>query len=342
MVARYALVALVLAACPGPDDPDQPEDVTNDPANTTGFQFATPLMEVQQGVERQDCYFTVMPDLNAGQPYYIDHIRLGVNPGSHHANIFRVKTVVLLDGEDGDVVNDGECFKSSNWADWPLVANNQDSSADDPYFDWNLPAGVAFRFEPGEKIMVQTHYVNASTQETPQRGKVVVDMYRSDDAAPIEMGTLFATQQSIRVCESQPVVSFSGACAFPTGTINIAGANGHFHSRGTKFEMFAWDGISEEKPAEEFKFYTSTSWDDPPMSVGEPLRTLPSGGGVYWTCDFEWLPPDEEAGGCDFLDGRDPSTTKDCCYTFGGKVETSEHCNAFVYYWPKVDDINCF
>jgi len=31
-----------------------------------------------------------------------------------------------------------------------------------------------------------------------------------------------------------------------------------------------------------------------------------------------------------------------CCATFGPHVETQEHCNAFVYYYPKLDDATCF
>ena len=31
-----------------------------------------------------------------------------------------------------------------------------------------------------------------------------------------------------------------------------------------------------------------------------------------------------------------------CCFTFGPQVETNEHCNAFVYYYPKQANVNCF
>ena len=42
------------------------------------------------------------------------------------------------------------------------------------------------------------------------------------------------------------------------------------------------------------------------------------------------------------VDARDPMMANDCCYTFGPTVETSEHCNVFLYYYPKTQDINCF
>ncbi len=37
-----------------------------------------------------------------------------------------------------------------------------------------------------------------------------------------------------------------------------------------------------------------------------------------------------------------PATEVDCCYTFGSQVDKNEHCNAFVYYYPEADDVNCF
>ena len=57
---------------------------------------------------------------------------------------------------------------------------------------------------------------------------------------------------------------------------------------------------------------------------------VPEGGGVYFSCAYSmsW-------DAC-----ADPDNA--CCATFGGHVETQEHCNAFVYYYPKLDDATCF
>jgi hypothetical protein len=339
-----AFLALAVGGCSG-DGEDDFTEVQLDPQNTTGAQFETPTFEVARGQEKQDCYFLRMPDLNNGQDYFVDKVRLGSNPGSHHVNVFRVKTIVGLGATD-DTVYDGECFKSANWADWPLVANNQDDNPIDGVFEWKLPEGVAYRFSPGERIMVQTHYVNASTQTTPYRGKAVLDLYRSSLPSPIEMGTLFATQQSIRICKSNPTPEYTGGCSFRSGGVTIAAANGHFHSRGTKFDVFRWDGITTEEPLEGDRFYRSMVWDDPPMTIySDPTgMQIPANGGIRWTCSYEWQEPLAEAGGCAALDAADKQAAGDCCYTFGPKVETSEHCNVFLYYYPKVErtDINCF
>ena len=74
---------------------------------------------------------------------------------------------------------------------------------------------------------------------------------------------------------------------------------------------------------------------------------VPSNAGVWYTCSYDWTPP-EASVGCDGLNAYDetkwktPKDAQDCCYTFGPIVEKNEHCNAFVYYYPKADDITCF
>ena len=76
----------------------------------------------------QNCYFFAVPGA-AGQDVWVNHFTLAANDGTHHMSVFRVKTIVGLGGQPGDVVSStngvGPCFVSSNWADWPLVANTQ-------------------------------------------------------------------------------------------------------------------------------------------------------------------------------------------------------------------------
>jgi hypothetical protein len=346
------LAALVAAGCgdnltPEPFEPWILEELDAE----RGVWIRTPEFAVPAGTELQDCYFFRVPDLAGGADLWIDRFALALNPGSHHMNLFRVRTVAGLDPEGGEpidlggvagtVIRGGECWISSHWADWPLVVNNQQSRPDDPVFTWDLPPDVAQRFTPGEWLMLQIHYVNASTQTTPWRGRGGVNLYRSLDDDTIELGTLFATQQSIRICRSNPEVTFTSGCGLPAGTsATVIAANGHFHSRGREFRIYRWDGITTDLPAEPDLFYRSRSWAEPDMAIGLDVA-LPDGGGVRWACDFRWHEPAE---GCAAVDERDPQQAGDCCYTFGPIVETSEHCNVFLYYYPRLapSDITCF
>jgi hypothetical protein len=348
MRLRTVVVTALLAACGDNVEPYQPW-LLEELSPNDGIWIRTPEFAVEPGVEIQDCYFFEVP---GDADVWIDRAKLALNSGSHHMNVFRVKTIVGLDpaagtpidlgGVQGTVIRGAdsmECWKSANWATWPLVANSQQSTSESPVIDWELPDDVATRFAPGEKLMLQVHYVNTSDQPTPWVGRAGVNFYRSQDGDTQELGTLFATQQSIRVCRSNPKPSYSGTCAMPTGAYTVIAANGHFHSRGTEFRIWAWDGVSTTRPADEAMFYDNERWDEPEMSIGLDVQ-LPQNGGVWWTCDYQWREP---AGGCEAVDARDPQHANDCCYTFGPKVESSEHCNAFIYYYPKVtESVTCF
>jgi hypothetical protein len=345
------IAAAMFLACSSDGTPPPPNDDPSKlaaPAAGQGFQLRTPLFQVAAGEEVQDCYFFKVRDLAKSgglpenEPVNLHRVQMVQRKGSHHMNLFRVRTIKGLDPNGGMMVHgvngQSECFKSPNWSDWPLVANTQVNGE----LDWTFPDGVANVFQPDEWIMLQTHYVNASSQKTPDSGEVAINWYTiPKEQVQHEMGTLFATKQSIRVCKSNPTPEFSGTCQFKnqTGPINIIAANGHFHGRGKTFDMYSWDGVSVQKPDDAARFYRSQAWDDPPMMRSPDLSVVQPGGGVWFTCGYQWLPPAEEIGGCKALDDADKATEKDCCYTFGPIVEKNEHCNAFVYYWPKVESV---
>lgn len=346
-------VALLFGLTGCPSDPEFEPWVLEELTAEQGFSLRIPESTIAPGKEDQNCFFVRVPDLAGGEDFWVERIRMAMNPGSHHLNVFRVRTQldlrpdigtpVKLGDLDGHAVYGGDdwlnhpCWKSANWADWPLVANSQNSAADDPYTDWQLPEGVAVRFTPGELLMIQTHYVNTTLQATPFGGKVGINFHRSTKADPMELGTLFATQQSLRVCQSTPPPTYSGTCRFP-GAVTVTAANGHFHARGKRFSMFTWDGRSIDHPPAENHFYTSESWDHPEMLTGIE-RAVPQGGGVWWNCEFRWVPP---VSGCDEVNARDPQQQGDCCYVFGGNTDLSEHCNIFLYYYPKMERTDVF
>lgn len=355
-VAPALTLSALLMACGSTPEPEFNPWTLEELTPAAGFSVRIPETVLEPGQESQTCYFMRVPDINNGQPFYISRVHTAINPGSHHFNVFRVRTIVGLDPEAGEDVMIGQypgkviradekdyhspCWTSSNWADWPLVSNSQNSKPDDPYTDWQLPQDVAIKFEPGELLMLQPHFVNTNTQKTPYGLKAGLNFHLfPGPAQPIEMGSLFATQQSIRICQSNPTVSFSGTCRFPAGAdINISAANGHFHSRGKKFEIYTWDGQTATNPPEPQKFYESDRWDEPPMARGLTAKP-PLNGGVWWTCSYQWTNP---AVGCDVVNERDKQHAGDCCYTFGAGVDMQEHCNVFLYYYPRVQEDGIF
>jgi hypothetical protein len=355
--AAVVLMLVALAACGEPAaEPTPPEQgaLLEPPPPGEGIQLTTGDFEVEAGSEIQDCYFFRVSDIaeQAGIPpdeVILRRTQMAQRDGSHHMNIFRVRTILALSPDDGPISRSkntvGPCADSVNWADWPLLANSQEGDV-----DWTFPEGVGNELMADEWIMLQTHYVNANTQKTPGLGRVDANLWVMPRSELVhQMGTLFATKQSIRICVSNPKPKFSGTCQFNSDVpTTIVGANGHFHSRGKEFGMYAWDGMSATTPPESARFYTSLSWDDPPMAHSpELLVDVPANGGIWYTCEYEWYEPPIETG-CAGLDQLDkelfntPDDQLDCCYTFGNTVESAEHCNVFAYYYPKQDDVNCF
>ncbi len=362
-----ALVACVAAIANGcgsgstttttPNDPSQ----MSPPPYTQGVQMLTDAFSVPPGNEIQACYFFKVSDLlkQAGMdptaPLEVHRVQIVQKGGSHHMNLFRVRTIVGLDPENGPVQvgknGAGPCFVSSNWADWPLIANTQQQGDQ----DWSYPDGVANELLPTEVLMLQTHYVNAATQQTSQgEGQVGINLWSIPPAAvQYPLGTVFATNQNIRVCESNPTPKFTAGCQFGGNQpVKIIGANGHFHSRGKEFDLYTWDGKSTAPPEDASRFYQSLMWSEPPMLHYPDLDVdVPGGGGFQWSCAFQWQDPSAETAGvdtCSTLNAFDakkhhtPASQQDCCYTFGPQVDLNEHCNAFVYYYPKQENVNCF
>jgi hypothetical protein len=352
--------AILLSACGSKEEPYVGWEIET-LAPDRGFTVRFPEFEVPAGRENQRCWFMQVPDVANGAPVMVSRVLMAKTPGSHHLNVFKVRTLVNMKPEDGVPVKLGEfdgtmvdgsdqhtyrsptepahpCWDSANWADWPLVANSQDSDAKNPYTDWTLPTDVAISFLPGEWIMLQSHYVNASEQLTEYGASMGINFYKYEGVAPMEMGSLFATQQEIRICKTRSQVMYSGTCKLPEGTNHISAANGHFHKRGKQFSMYTWDGVSDTHPPESDKFYESFAWNEPPMATG--LDAIPpSGGGIWWDCHYQWREPDI---GCDAVNEKDKLQEDDCCYTFGGNTDVGEHCNVFLYFYPKTgSDVFC-
>jgi hypothetical protein len=351
------------SSTPTVTDPSQ----LNAPPAGQGVQLKTDAFKVPPGTELQACYFFKVSDLIAAGGFGpsttsidLHRVQIVQKPGSHHMNLFRVRTIVGLDPANGAVQvgtnGQGQCFKSSNWSDWPLIANSQQ----DGNQDWSFPDGVANQLDGTETLMLQTHYVNAHTQGTPDGiGQVGINLWTMDPGAvTAQLGTLFATHQSIRICKSNPTPTYSSTCQFNSPQpVTIVGANGHFHSRGVEFDMYSWDGTSITPPLPSSRFYQSLDWREPPMEHSPDLQLqLSANGGVWYTCSYQWIDPavaTNNAITCDDLNAFDmahplpgmPAGTPsqpDCCYRFGPQVDINEHCNAFVYYYPKQDNVNCF
>ena len=303
LAALAVLAAAGGAGCYGEDGTDPA--AVDLPVPEHGLQLSTPTFSVPAGTEVQHCYYFKLP---SDVDLEVVHFQIKYLAGSHHMNLFQ---------SDGDVPDhDEECFgpvdfsSATNPHGYDLIVGSQQSD-----LDWTLPEGVAFKLKAHRQILLQTHYVNATTQATPANvGKVRINLETAPDPSKItaHMGTMFANNVNIKIPPHESR-SFSTTCDLPAAA-QIAALTGHFHSRGRTFSVnVAPDGSD---PTDEI--YRSRAWSEPPFTVLPEPRTVPANGGLFYTCDYQ--------------------NDTDQTITFGPHVETQEHCNLFAYFYPWEED----
>jgi hypothetical protein len=312
-IQRAAALASVLAAattlsCRRASKPPPPAPPANEvdlapPAH--GVQIGTPVFPVASGTERQWCYYFKLP---SDQDLEVVRFQIRYLAGSHHMNLFQ--TDQNVPDHDEDCFDKMPFTSIENPSGVDLVVGSQSEA-----IDWTLPPGVAFKLKAHRQLVLQIHYVNAATQQTPAGvGQVKINLVSAPDPSKItaHMGTMFANNVNIHIPPRESR-SFSTTCGLAK-PVKLVALTGHFHSRGKIFTVnLAPDGAN---PTEEI--YRSRAWDEPPFRVLAEPRDIPAGGGLFYTCDFQ--------------------NRSDLDIKFGPRVDTDEHCNLFAYFYPWEED----
>ncbi|MEB3298298.1 MAG: hypothetical protein VKO21_02280 [Candidatus Sericytochromatia bacterium] len=281
------------SASPSPVSSPPPPLVLEPPPEGQGVQLVVGPFEVRRGQELQRNYYLKLP---VDRPVAVTRIEFAMREGSHHCNLFKTAEATTDHFED--------TFDQVPFTSYDLFAGNQS-----PRGEWVLPKGTAIFLEPRQQLVLQTHYVNASTQVTPEKGEVKVNLWFAPADAPLDrMGTLFANNRRL-VVPPRSQTSFTQWFVFRRD-VHVAAMTGHFHSRGRRFSVSRWDGVRAGD-----LLYESLAWAEPPfISYPDPGIPIASGSGVSFTADYV--------------------NNSDITVTFGGKVETQEHANLFLYFWP--------
>ncbi|MEB3237675.1 MAG: hypothetical protein VKO64_08620 [Candidatus Sericytochromatia bacterium] len=263
------------------------------PPTGQGVQLVIEPFEVRRGQEIQRNFYLKLP---VDRQVAVTRIDFAMREGSHHCNLFKTDEATPDHFED--------TFDQVPFTRYDLFAGNQT-----PQSTWQLPAGTGIYLSPRQQLVIQSHYVNASTQTTPERAEVKVNLWFAPEGAkPERMGTLFANNRRL-IIPPQATASFTQWFVFRRD-VHVAAMTGHFHSRGKRFAVSRWDGARLGE-----LLYESLAWTEPPFTTySDPGIPVASGSGVSFTADYV--------------------NRSDATVTFGGKVETQEHANLFLYFWP--------
>ena len=201
-------------------------------------------------------------------------------------------------------------------------------------------------------LMLQTHYVNAATQGRPTasaRWASTSTRWIRDRKVPD--GDHLRDQPVHSHLRGQPDADVLSIVPNQRASpVTIVGANGHFHSRGTEFDMYVWDGMS-----------TTSRPSGSLLPVARPgpirrccIRPISNGGaGERGRLVHVLVPvgrPGPRRTGRHVRDAQhdrreqvhDAAGPAGLLLHVGPQVDVNEHCNAFVYYYPKQDNVNCF
>ena len=225
-------------------------------------------------------------------------------PGSHHMLAYRSDLTSIPSGQTG-VWN---CADGS----WMVHQRGSYYEAQQPVSRRDLPPGVAHRFQPGEVVIMQTHYLNPGTD--PLDAHAQLTLHTVDvSTVPNEAGSLIWSDINIYVPPGARSRS-TMKCPLPTD-IHPALLWSHMHKQGSNFVATTDDDAAADMLG---TLYSENDWAEPqPRAYPyDPPATLHAGTHVTFSCDF--------------------ANPNSYTLTFGQSAETNEMCILHGMYWPRM------
>lgn len=269
--------AATLGACGGGSDmPDQSMELAPPPPGQ-GVQFKM-VSTIAAGQEIERCQFVQAPP----EGLNINHQEVKYTPGSHHVLLYSTAypSIPTMD-------NHGMARDTSGVMDCPLGATN----------DWqvngvlggaqslsggslvSLPPDTAVKVPGNAVLLINTHYLNASTQDLNAEARI--NLYTIPDAqVKQEGGVLFFYNPFIRV----PAAGKASArmrCRM-NKEITVSNVQSHMHRRGMGYTAQLLDASA--KPVE--TLYTNTDWENVPVKQFDPGKVVPAGSFLDYQCDY--------------------------------------------------------
>jgi hypothetical protein len=313
--AASIVIVSLLAACTSTathsGDGAPSRDTSTPVAPDSTFADITFTMEtsVGPGSEIQECKLVQLPS-DRGEiavPAAESHF----TPGSHHFLVYRTNLTTMPDG-GGNIV---DCTNAT--AESASFVTGSYFEAQQPDMKHELPAGVAHLFKPGEVVVMQTHYLNASTDV--MAAKVTFTLHTMDPAkVEHEAGTILFSNFGLQVPPLSKVSQMRTCPVSTTEDMHVALLWSHMHKRGVHFVA------TTDDPGVEGPLYETDDWSEPQPRVFsiDPPTTIHAGAHITFACDY------------------DNSTTSS--FVYGPSADTNEMCILHGMYWPRVDPVTEF
>jgi hypothetical protein len=271
------------------------------PGSLADIQFNM-QSDVPPGGETLMCMFAAMPTDRG--VIAVPSAESKFTPGSHHLLAYRTDLTAIPDGQTGI----WRCYDGT----WMIHQKGSYYEAQQPESRRDLPPGVAHRFNPGEVVLIQTHYLNPSTEVLAAHAQLTLHTIELA-MVPNEAGSIIFTDANISVPAGGKSRS-TMTCTLPTD-FNPALLWSHMHKQGINFVATTDDPAAAATLG---TLYEEKDWSEPhPRAYPyNPPATLHAGTHITFSCDFQ-----------------NPTTST---LTFGQSAETNEMCILHGMYWPRM------
>ena len=222
-----------------------------------------------------------------------------MTPGSHHMFVFRLAS----SGFYGGMANLGPGNTEGPLVDCPSGGTEFHPfvhAAQTPEQDFTYPDGLGQAFNSDETVRLMVHYLN-TTSDAIDAAVTVTLKYVDAKAVTNLAASVFLNSLSITVPPGTSTQGFSYTLPMD---INLLGAAGHMHRRGTHFVGSAVfpDGTNKQ-------LYTTDTWDEPVPAVFSPAVAIPGGSTINWACTYS------NSTGQTLRFGESASTNEMCIFT---------------------------
>jgi hypothetical protein len=271
------------------------------PSGLPDVQFKLDV-KVAAGAELLECQYVAMPTdrgviaVNSAESHY--------TPGSHHLLAYRTDLTAL---PTADHVGVWDCEQGS----WFQHDKGSYYEAQQPDSHRELPAGIAHEFQPGEVVLLQSHYVNTTGADIDAH--VVLTLHTMDiKNVTAEAGTIIFSNVNIMVpahAQSRSTMT----CTLPQD-FHPAELWSHMHHWARNFVATTND--SAAMTALGGMLYVEPDWSEPKPRVYDPSITIKSGSTITFSCDFD--------------------NDTDQTLVYGDSALKNEMCIFHGMYWPRM------
>lgn len=299
----FALFGFVLASCGtlvacGSEDIGTPpvEDVLlAPPPEGQGVQYQM-TTRLEPGTEAEHCKFVQAP----AEGMYVNRDEVRFTKGSHHFLLYETPyTSIPTETEDGKAVDTSGVFDCSqgatlDFAVTKLIAGSQNADGD---AFLTFPSDVALRVEPGRVLLMNAHYINATS--APIEPEVRVNLFTIPAEQVKEQGDILFWYNPFIKVGAKSEARARMKCMVHTD-IKLMNVQSHMHARGTGYAA----ALPEGAP-----FYTNNAWEGVPVKRFDSGMDIKAGTWIDYYCDYN------NTGAADVYQG--PRSTDEMCMLIG-------------------------